>query len=418
MAHDDVFSNAMQQLEDAYKFVKVSEDTKRILGQPKEIMEAAIPVRMDDGSLKVFTGYRVHYNDARGPTKGGIRYHPGVSLSEVKALAFWMTIKNAVANLPYGGAKGGIIVDPKQLSTAELERLSRGYIRAFADFVGPDRDIPAPDVYTNAHVMAWMSDEYDTIMRSHQPAMITGKPVAMGGSLGRDTATAKGAYFVLQEAAKAKGLDPTQATVAVQGFGNAGSYLALFCHEAGFKVVAVSDSKGGIYDEKGLDIPKVFKTKTGTGKLPAIGKKVTNEELLELPVDILVPAALENQFTKKNAPKVKAKLIVEVANGPTTPEADKFFQQKGILVVPDVLANSGGVTVSYFEWVQNREGYYWSEEEVFDRLKRIIVPEFHAIYDLMGKQRSTMREAAFVHALKRIVAAIEARGTEEQYRKR
>jgi glutamate dehydrogenase (NADP+) len=418
MAHDDVFSNAMQQLEDAYKFVKVSEDTKRILGQPKEIMEAAIPVRMDDGSLKVFTGYRVHYNDARGPTKGGIRYHPGVSLSEVKALAFWMTIKNAVANLPYGGAKGGVIVDPKQLSTVELERLSRGYIRAFADFVGPDRDIPAPDVYTNAHVMAWMSDEYDTIMRSHQPAMITGKPVAMGGSLGRDTATAKGAYFVLQEAAKAKGLDPTQATVAVQGFGNAGSYLALFCHEAGFKVVAVSDSKGGIYDEKGLDIPKVFKTKTGTGKLPAIGKKVTNEELLELPVDILVPAALENQLTKKNAPKVKAKLIVEVANGPTTPEADKFFQQKGILVVPDVLANSGGVTVSYFEWVQNREGYYWSEEEVFDRLKRIIVPEFHAIYDLMGKQRSTMREAAFVHALKRIVAAIEARGTAEQSRKR
>ena len=418
MAHDDVFSNAMRQLEGAYKFVKVNEDTKRILGQPKEILEASIPVRMDDGSLRLFTGYRVHYNDARGPTKGGIRYHPGVTLSEMKALAFWMTIKNAVANLPYGGAKGGVIVDPKQLSTAELERLSRGYIRAFADFVGPDRDIPAPDVYTNAQVMAWMSDEYDTIVRSHQPAMITGKPVAMGGSLGRDTATAKGAFFVLQEAAKAKGLDPKRATVAVQGFGNAGGYLALFCHEAGLKVVAVSDSKGGIYNEKGLDIPKVFKTKSATGKLPETGKRVTNEKLLELPVDILVPAALENQLTAENAAKVKAKLIVEVANGPTTPEADELFKQKGILVVPDVLANSGGVTVSYFEWVQNREGYYWSEEEVFDRLKRIIVPEFHAIYGLMGKQRSTMREAAFVHALTRIVAAIEAKGTEEQHRKR
>jgi len=415
----DVFKNALTQLDKAYKHIDISADAKAILAQPKEILEVAIPVRMDDGSLQVFTGYRVHYNDARGPTKGGIRYHPDVNLSEVKALAFWMTIKCAVADIPYGGAKGGVIVDPKKLSHSELERLSRGYIRAIADFVGPDKDIPAPDVYTNSQIMAWMSDEYNTIRRIHAPGMITGKPVHIGGSHGRETATAKGAFYVIMEASKTRNFDPKKTTVAIQGFGNAGKYLAEFLHDAGFKIVAISDSKGGIMDLNGLDPRAAAKMKEQKGTLLPSGnqKAITNEGLLELGVDILVPAALENQITRENAEKIKAKIVLEVANGPTTPEADEILDKKGVLVIPDVLANSGGVTVSYFEWVQNQHGYYWDEEEVFEKLKKKLVPEFHAIYNLMEKKKVTMREAAFVHAIARIVGAVETKGVEKNYRK-
>jgi len=423
----DVFQNALRQLAHAYKYIDVSNDAKAVLAQPKRILEVAIPVRMDDGSLQVFTGYRIQYSDARGPAKGGIRYHPGVNLSEVKALSFWMTIKCAVADIPYGGSKGGIIVDPKKLSKHELERLSRGYIRAVADVIGPDRDVPAPDVYTNPLIMGWMADEFSTITRQHQPAVITGKPLALGGSQGRETATAKGAFYVLMEAVKVREMTPKETTVAIQGFGNAGSYLAQMLHKEGFKVVAVSDSKGGIYDKEGLDPEAVARVKRGKGSLNGVyregsvswGKdheEISNEELLALPVDILIPAALENVITKENAAKVKAKIVLEVANGPTTPEADEILHKNKVLVIPDVLANSGGVTVSYFEWVQNRQGYYWSEEEVFEKLEKYIVPAFHTIYEAMQEHKSTMRDAAFVLAIKRIVAAIEAKGTEDQYR--
>jgi len=368
----DVFGNAMKQLEHAYKYIDISNDAKEVLAKPKRIIETSIPVRMHNGSLKVFTGYRVQYNDARGPTKGGIRFHPQVSLSEVKALAFWMTIKCAVAGIPYGGSKGGVIVDPKRLNKHELEHLSRGFIRAIADVIGPDVDIPAPDVYTNPQIMGWMADEYGVITRRYQPAVITGKPLSLGGSQGRGEATAKGAYYVLMEAVKAKGLDPKKLKVAIQGFGNAGYHLSRFLHEEGFTVVALSDSKGAIYNTGGLDPEHTMRVKQQKGAVNEVYEKgsvkdekncghLTNEELLALDVDILVPAALENVLTKENAAKVKAKIILEVANGPTTPEAEKLLQKQGVLVIPDVLANAGGVTVSYFEWVQNRQGYYWSE---------------------------------------------------------
>lgn len=318
-------------------------------------------------------------------------------------------------NLPYGDAKGGVIVDPKKLSHSELERLSRGYVRAMADFIGPDKDIPAPDVYTNGQIMAWMADEYNTIRRFHAPGVITGKPVHVGGSQGRETATQKGAFYVLREAVKVRKLDPKKTTVAVQGYGNAGSYLAEFLHDEGFRIVGITDSRGGINDPKGIDPRAARKVKHEKGVLTPTGsqKPISNEELLGLDVDVLVPAALENQITRENAEKIKAKIVLEVANGPTTPEADDILERRGILVIPDVLANSGGVTVSYFEWVQNQHGYYWDEDEVFEKLKKKIVSAFTAIYKLMEQKKVTMREAAFIHAIDRIVGAVESRGTEK-----
>ncbi len=415
-----VFENAMAQLEHAFQYFSVSNDAREMLAQERESMTVGIPVRMDDGSLKVFTGFRVHYNDARGPTKGGIRFHPGVTLDEVRALAFWMTIKTAVVGLPLGGGKGGVIVNPKALSKHELERLSRGYIRALADFVGPDKDIPAPDVYTNAQIMGWMADEYAVITRRQQPAVITGKPLALGGSAGRETATAKGAFVVLMELVKARELSPEKLTVAIQGFGNAGRFLARFLHEEGFKVVALSDSKGGVYDPAGLDPEHAAAVKAEKGSLQAgygdTVQHISNVELLELDVDVLVPAALENQLTKENAARVKASFVLEVANGPTTPEADEILAKKDVLVIPDVLANAGGVTVSYFEWVQNRQGYYWTEEEVHERLEKLMVPAFHSVYEGMQEHACSMRDAAFIIAVRRIVEAIEAKGREDQYR--
>jgi glutamate dehydrogenase/leucine dehydrogenase len=396
-----VFENAQKQLEKAKKHVKLAQETEATLEHPKEAFTFSIPVRMDDGSLKVFVGHRVRYNDARGPTKGGIRYHPGVNLDEVQALAFWMAIKCAVINIPYGGGKGGITVDPHKLSKAELERLSRGWMRAASRIVGPDRDIPAPDVYTNAQVMAWMMDEYSVLRGEYSPAVITGKPLSLGGSLGRSYATAQGGYYCVKEAV---GKMNTGKKVAIQGFGNAGSHMARLLAGDGFKVIAVSDSKGGALVEEGLDYGKLMEVKKKEKRVDAYPgcKKISNEELLELGCDILVLAALENVVTDKNAGKVKAKMIVELANGPTTPEADDILHKKGVFMIPDILANAGGVCVSYFEWVQNKEGFYWKEEEVNERLHEKMVKEFNATFDMHNEKKIDMRTAAYVLALGRI----------------
>ncbi|MBX7139373.1 MAG: Glu/Leu/Phe/Val dehydrogenase [Oligoflexia bacterium] len=413
-----IFDEAQKRLDKALKAYPMDAETALLLKTPKSLIEVSIPVRMDDGSLRVFQGFRCRYNDLLGPTKGGIRYHPQVSADEVKSLAFWMTFKCSVAGLPYGGGKGGIIVDPHKLSQAELERLSRGYMAAIADFVGPDLDVPAPDVYTNGTIMNWMCDEYSKIRRSYQPAVITGKPVALGGSLGRESATAQGGFYVL-EALKGKlGLSGKGLKVAVQGFGNAGSIFASLAHQAGYKVVAVSDSKGGVYSEAGLDIPELVATKLKTGTLTARGaEKVSNEALLELNVEVLVPAALENQITGKNAANVKAKCLLELANGPTDSAADAIFDEKKIPVVPDILANAGGVTVSYFEWVQNRAGYYWSEEEVNQKLKVIMDRSAQQVFELKQEHNVSLRTAAYVLALKRLNEAVLAKGTQKTYQK-
>ena len=426
MEKDGLLANAQKQYAKALKYVKLSADARKVLSHPKEMIEVSIPVRMDSGKLEIFTGYRVHYNDARGPMKGGIRYHPSVSLDEVKALAFWMTFKCAVVDIPFGGAKGGIIVDPKKLSSKELERLSRGYVDAVYDFIGPDTDIPAPDVYTNEMIMGWMADEYNKISRKLSPAVITGKPLNMGGSEGRIDATGRGAYYVIKEATKIWKMSPSKTTVAVQGFGNAGYHIAKFLHEDGFKIVALSDSKGGIYNKDGFHPDSIMQAKLQKGTIDGVyckgtvcdviqHDKITNEQLLELDVDILIPAALENQITGKNAGNIKARLIAEVANGPTSVEADEILNQKKVHVIPDILANAGGVTVSYFEWVQNRQGFYWEKEKVYKRLQEIMVREFGNVYSIHQKENVDLRTAAYLLSLRRIVAAIESKGTEEYF---
>jgi len=412
-----IYESALERLHEAAKHTNVDKEAIEILSRPKLETSVSIPVRMDDGSLRVFQGYRVRYNDARGPGKGGIRYHPQVSLDEVRALSFWMTFKCAVAGIPYGGGKGGIIVDPRQLSQTELERLSRGYIRAIADVIGPQVDVPAPDVYTNGTIMAWMVDEYSTIKREWTPAVITGKPLSLGGSVGRDDATGRGAYYCIKQIEAKRSWKPSEITVAVQGFGNGGQHVANLLHRDGYKVIAVSDSRGAIINRAGLDIPSVISHKSSTGALPA-GETITNEQLLELDVDVLIPSALENQLTVANADKIKAKVIAEVANGPTTNEADEILFKKSILVVPDILANAGGVTVSYFEWCQNLQGYYWSVEEVHQRLKTIMDAQFNAIYDLATEKKVSMRTAAYVLALNRIAEAISAKGTQSTLTKK
>ena len=422
----DIFADAQQRLDEALKHVKLSDDAIARLRSPKANLQVSIPLRRDDGSLEIFQGYRVRYDDTRGPTKGGVRYHPGVTLGEVQSLAFWMTFKCAVLDLPYGGGKGGITVNPKTLSRLELERLSRGYIDAIADFIGPDRDILAPDVYTNAMVMSWMMDQYSTIQRKFSPGVVTGKPLAVGGSQGRDTATAMGAFFSIQTLLPKYDHLPVNTRVAIQGFGNAGATLAELLHKAGYKVVAVSDSKGGIYAPQGLDIPSVRAHKNATRAMEAVycegsvcslmdRKTITNAELLELDVDLLVPAALENQITEENAALIKAPLIFEVANGPVTAAADAILQSKGTTVFPDILVNAGGVTVSYFEWVQNRNGLYWSAEEVQDRLKARMIKETEAVWSIMQTKELSARTAAYVHGLKRLGETIEAKGTRDYY---
>ncbi|MCZ6680835.1 MAG: Glu/Leu/Phe/Val dehydrogenase [Candidatus Poribacteria bacterium] len=421
-----LFADASQRLQNALKYVNIPDDAIERLKLPKSSLKVSIPVRMDNGDLRIFPGYRVRYDDTRGPTKGGIRYHPNVSIDEVQSLAFWMTFKCATLNLPFGGAKGGITVDPKTLSRFELERLSRGYIDAVADFIGPDVDIPAPDVYTNPMIMGWMMDQYSIIKRHISPAVITGKPLTMGGSLGRDTATAMGAFFVIETVMPKVNRSPESTTVAIQGFGNAGAVLAELMFKAGYKIVAVSDSKGGIYAKDGLDIPSIKHFKESTRHLKAVYCEgtvcnivehdvITNEELLTLDVDMLIPAALENQITDANANDVKAKLIFEVANGPTSSAADDLLQQKGILVVPDILTNAGGVTVSYFEWVQNRTGLYWKLDEVNAQLKERMVEETERIWTIATDKSTPIRTAAYVHALNRIGEAVEAKGTKSYY---
>ncbi|VAX36217.1 NADP-specific glutamate dehydrogenase [hydrothermal vent metagenome] len=438
---DGIFEDAIKRLDRAAEFSEIDRESLEKLRHPKAILQVSIPVRMDDGSLRIFQGFRVRHDDTRGPTKGGIRYHPDVHLGEVKALAFWMTCKCAVAGIPFGGGKGGIIVDPKELSRMELERLSRGFIDKIADFIGPETDVPAPDVYTNAMIMGWMMDEFSKIRRRRTPDVITGKPIPLGGSLGRDDATGRGAYYCIKELEKLKDWQPTKIRIAVQGFGNAGQHVAKLLHADGYRIVAISDSRGGIYQEEGLNIPKCIELKNQGQTVGAVyssrsvcecsscegedckcasdnqtsGERITNAQLLELDVDILIPAAMENQITAENVSRIQAPVIIEVANGPTTSSADEFLAKQGKLVVPDILANAGGVTVSYFEWTQNRAGYYWTLEEVQDRLKKIMSQEFNIVYQLMINHQVDMRTAAYIHALNRIGAAIASQGTSQYF---
>ena len=440
--HEGIFQNAIARLNDAAPSAEIDSEALERLKHPKSVLQVSIPVRMDDGSLRVFQGYRVRHDDTRGPTKGGIRFHPKVSPDEVKALAFWMTCKCAVVGIPFGGGKGGVIVDPKQFSRMELERLSRGFIEQVADFIGPETDIPAPDVYTNPMIMGWMMDEYSKIQRRRTPDVITGKPIPLGGSLGRDDATGRGAYYCIKELERINNWTPDKVRFAVQGFGNAGQHVARLLHTDGYRCVAISDSKGGVYREEGLDIPRAIelkRTRTSVGSVygersvcdcpecgcdeclcnpddAGSGEVITNEQLLELDVEVLIPAALENQITAENASRVKALFVVEVANGPTTFEADKTLKELGVTVVPDILANAGGVTVSYFEWTQNRAGYYWSEAEVHERLQQIMASEFNAVHELSLDREIDMRTAAYVHALNRIGEAIESQGTSQFFR--
>jgi glutamate dehydrogenase (NADP+) len=423
---DTLLADAELRLQQALKYVKLSDDAIESLKYPKASLTVSIPVRMDDGSLKVFQGYRVRYDDSRGPGKGGVRYHPNVTLDEVQSLAFWMTFKCAVLNIPFGGAKGGITVNPKELSRLELERLSRGYIDAIADFIGPDVDSLAPDVYTNSMIMGWMMDQYSIIRRQSMPGVVTGKPISMGGSLGREAATAMGAFFSIGAILPKFDMKPEETTVAVQGFGNAGATIAELLFRAGYRVVAVSDSKGGIYSAQGLDIPSIRQFKTSARAIKAVycvdsvcsvapHDVITNEELLALDVDVLCPSALENQITEANAHNIRAKLIFELANGPTTFAADAILEQKGIYVFPDILVNAGGVTVSYFEWVQNRNGMYWTLGEVNQSLQRKMVEETEQIWSISQQYSVSMRTAAYIHALHRLGEAIDAKGTRHYY---
>ncbi|UZQ55804.1 Glu/Leu/Phe/Val dehydrogenase [Trichothermofontia sichuanensis B231] len=423
---DSLFADASQRFAQALKYVQISEDAIEHLKYPKASLQVSIPVRMDDGSLRVFQGYRVRYDDTRGPGKGGVRFHPSVSMDEVQSLAFWMTFKCAALNLPFGGAKGGVALNPKELSKFELERLSRGYIEEIADFIGPDVDILAPDVYTNQMIMGWMMDQYSVIKRKISPAVVTGKPLTMGGSLGRDTATATGAFYVIEAMMPKFGRRPQETTVAIQGFGNAGAELAQLLWQAGYRVVAVSDSQGGIYAAQGLDIPSVRQFKETTRSVKAVycegtvcnivdHEVITNQDLLALDVDILVPAALENQIMAENAANCRAKFIFEVANGPVSAAADAILEQKGCQVFPDILVNAGGVTVSYFEWVQNRSGLYWSLGEVNQRLRQRMVEEAEHIWKIAQELAVSMRTAAYVHAINRLAEALAAKGTRDYY---
>jgi len=412
----NLYTQALTRLDLAARYAGAHDETVNRLRLPKQTLEVSIPVRMDNGSMRVFQGFRCRHDDTRGPAKGGIRFHPGVTKDEVQTLAFWMTFKCAVAGIPFGGGKGGVIVDPRQLSVSELERLSRGYVRAVGRNIGPMTDVPAPDVYTNARIMAWMMDEYSLMVGQRTPAVITGKPVALGGSLGRGDATARGGYFQLKELEAIRKLHPNKTTIAIQGFGNAGQHFARLAHADGYKVVAVSDSRGGIHDPAGLDIPSVIEIKQSKGQVDGgSDSEITNQTLLELDVDVLVPAALEGVITDGNVDKVKAGVVIELANGPTTPEADEKLFERGVLVVPDILANSGGVTVSYFEWTQNIQGCYWTLEEVHSRLHEVMRSEFRAIYAMHEGKSISMRTAAYAHALDRLADAHEATGTARDF---
>lgn len=407
----DVLKSTQTIIKNALDKLGYSEEVYELLKEPLRIMTVRIPLRMDNGSIKIFTGYRAQHNDAVGPTKGGVRFHPGVTEKEVKALSIWMSLKCGIVDLPYGGGKGGIVCDPREMSFRELESLSRGYVRAISQIVGPTKDIPAPDVFTNSQIMAWMMDEYSRIDEFNNPGFITGKPLVLGGSHGRESATAKGVTICIYEALKKKGIDIKGAKVVVQGFGNAGSFLAKFMHDAGAKVIGISDAYGALHDPNGLDIDYLLDRRDSFGTVTKLFKNtITNKELLELDCDILVPAAIENQITEENANNIKAKVIVEAANGPTTLEATKILTDRGILLVPDVLASAGGVTVSYFEWVQNNQGYYWSEEEVEEKLQKVMIKAFNNVYDTAQTRKVDMRLAAYMVGVRKMAEASRFRG--------
>ncbi len=413
MSENNPFEIAQRQLDECARILNLDDNVRDILRVPMREIHMSIPVRMDHGKTRVFQGFRVQYNNARGPMKGGIRFHPDETIDTVRALGAWMTWKTAIVDVPLGGGKGGVICNPKEMSTGELERLSRAYIQSISEVVGPEKDVPAPDVYTTPQIMAWMMDEFSKIYQKNQFGLITGKPLELGGSAGRGDATARGGCYAIREAAKNLGLNLKGATVAVQGFGNAGHFAAsLVSSLFGCKVVAVSDSKGGIMDKNGLAVEAVIKHKAKTGSVVEYpdSEPISNEELLEMDVDLLIPAALENVITAENAPNIKAKLICELANGPTTPEADDILYNNGVHVIPDFLANAGGVTVSYFEMVQNFYMYYWDEALVHERLDKKMTNAYHATLQASKKYNINMRKAAYVVAVGRVVKAMQLRG--------
>ena len=415
MAHKEElnpFKIAQKQLDKAAEIMKLDPGIHAVLREPMRELHVTIPVKMDDGTVKVFKGFRVQYNDARGPCKGGIRFHPEETIDTVRALAAWMTWKTAVVDIPLGGGKGGVICNPKEMSAGELERLSRGYIDQVGRILGPEKDVPAPDVYTNPQIMAWMADEYAKLRGYYVPGVITGKPLEIGGSAGRGDATARGAYYTIREAAKKLGMDLKGATFAVQGFGNAGQFIAKILGEAGARLIAVSDSKGGVINRDGLNPEKLIEHKLKNGTVVDFpgASSISNKELLELDVDILCPSALENQLTGENADRVKAKIIAELANGPTTPEADEIFFKKGIHVIPDFLCNAGGVTVSYFEVVQNIYNFYWDLETVHERLDKKMTKAFWDVDEAAQKYNVDPRTAAYIVAVDRVAKAMRLRG--------
>ena len=408
-----IYEVVLSQLEEAAVELNLDPQVRALLKEPMRTLTVSIPVRMDDGGIRVFKGFRCQHNDVLGPTKGGIRFHPQVEMEEVEALAAWMTFKCALVGIPYGGAKGGVLCNPKEMSKSELEKLSRRFIQAIEPIIGPNRDIPAPDVYTDAQVMSWFMDEFSKIKGVYSPGLVTGKPRILGGSYGRDSATARGLMYATREGAKKIGLDLEGATVVIQGYGNAGSFSGIFLDELGCKIIAVKEVDSGAYNPDGLNPEKLKDYMKEHGHIkgyPGSKENINYEELLTLECDILVPAALENQINKDNANNINAKMVVEAANGPTTPEADRVLNKKGTLVIPDILANSGGVTVSYFEWVQNLYNYYWDREEVDQKLEKVMVSAFNRTNEMAEERGVTFRTAAYMVAINRLTEAMAARG--------
>jgi glutamate dehydrogenase (NAD(P)+) len=412
MEGGSIFNAMLQEFDGAARILGLDPGIWKILTHPKRQITVSCPVQMDNGEIEVFTGYRVQYNITLGPAKGGIRYHPNVTLDEVTALAAWMTWKCAVAHIPFGGGKGGVVCDPTRMSRREVEALTRRYIAEIVDAIGPEKDIPAPDVNTNDQIMAWVMDTYSMHVGQTTTAVVTGKPIEMGGSLGRREATGRGVMIVTREAAKHLGLDIKGATIAVQGFGNVGSISAQLLSQIGAKIVAVTDWKGGVYNKNGLDVPKLldFAAQRRTVDEFPGGEPIDNDALFKLDVDVLIPAALENQITMDNAPDIRAKIVTEGANGPTTPDAHQHLHTRDIFVIPDILANSGGVTTSYFEWVQDRYGYFWSEKEVNERLEQKMVEAFDDVLKMALKYKTDMRTAAYIVAISRVATVTRMRG--------
>jgi len=400
-----------ETLKEAISYLNYPKEVFEFLKKPMRFLEVSIPVKMDDGTTQIFQGYRAQHNDATGPTKGGIRFHPDVTAEEVKALAGWMSLKCGITDLPYGGAKGGIVCEPRNMSLSELQRLSRGYVRAVSQIVGPTKDIPAPDMYTNSQIMAWMLDEYDHIREFDSPGFITGKPLVLGGSEGRETATSKGALYTIQLVSEIKNIPITGMRVIIQGFGNVGSYLAEYLHELGAKVVGVSDALGALYDPQGLDIPYLMENRDSFGVVTTLyNDTISNQELLEKECDILIPAAIGGVITRENAERLQCQIVIEAANGPTSKEAIQILDEKGIMVVPDILANSGGVIVSYFEWCQNNQGYYWPAALVDERLKEKMTESFLNIVHTADKFGTNLKVAAYIQGIRKIVEASRLRG--------